>query len=283
MRKTTDINTLAPTRLQSFLYRNKLGRVCLKLLITRTVSSVAGAVLNSKFSSAFVKGFVKNNGIDLSEFEKEKFSSYNDFFTRKIRPELRPISNDSSELISPADSRLLCLDIDEHLRFNIKNSYYSLSSFLCDEALADEFLGGKLLIFRLCVDDYHRYCFFDDGEILSTKFISGKLHTVQPIALERDDFFKQNCREVTVMQTKNFGKAVMVEIGALMVGKIVNHLSLGAFSKGQEKGYFEFGGSTVCLLLKKGEVSVDKEIIENTKNGLETRVLFGETIGRKDI
>lgn len=281
MRKTTDLNTLTPTRLQSFLYRNKFGRLLLKLLITRTVSRMAGAVLNSKFSSAFVKGFVKNNGIDLNEYEKDKFDSYNDFFTRKIRPELRPISCEKRELISPADSRVLCLDIDETLRFNIKNSYYSLSSFLGDRALADEFLGGKLLIFRLCVDDYHRYCFFDDGEILSTKFISGCLHTVQPIALERDDFFKENCREITVMQTKNFGKAVMVEIGALMVGKIVNRVSTGPFEKGQEKGYFEFGGSTVCVLLKKGEVSVDTEIIDNTRRGLETRVLFGETIGKK--
>ena len=281
MRKTTDLNTLTPTRLQSFLYRNKFGRLILKLLITRTVSRIAGAVLNSKISSVFVKGFVKNNGIDLNEYEKDKFDSYNDFFTRKIRPRLRPISCEKGELISPADSRVLCLDIDKELRFNIKNSYYSLSSFLGDRALADEFLGGKLLIFRLCVDDYHRYCFFDDGEILSTKFISGKLHTVQPIALERDDFFKENCREITVMKTKNFGKAVMVEIGALMVGKIVNRVSSGPFEKGQEKGYFEFGGSTVCVLLKKGQVSVDKEIIDNTKKELETRVLFGETIGKK--
>lgn len=281
MRKTTDLNTLTPTRLQSFLYRNKFGRLILKLLITRTVSRLAGAVLNSKISSVFVKGFVKNNGIDLSEYEKDKFDSYNDFFTRKIRPELRPISCSAGELVSPADSRVLCLDIDETLRFNIKNSYYSLSSFLGDRALADEFLGGKLLIFRLCVDDYHRYCFFDDGEILSTKFISGCLHTVQPIALERDDFFKENCREITVMKTKNFGKAVMVEIGALMVGKIVNRFSSGSFEKGQEKGYFEFGGSTVCVLLKKGKVCVDTEIIDNTKKGLETRVLFGETIGKK--
>ena len=281
MRKTTDLNTLTPTRLQSFLYRNTFGRLILKLLITRTVSRMAGAVLNSKISSVFVKGFVKNNGIDLNEYEKDKFDSYNDFYTRKIRPELRPISCEKREFISPADSRLLCLDIDEELHFNIKNSYYSLSSFLGDRALADEFLGGKLLIFRLCVDDYHRYCFFDDGEILSTKFISGCLHTVQPIALERDDFFKENCREITVMQTENFGKAVMVEIGALMVGKIVNRFSCGSFEKGQEKGYFEFGGSTVCVLLKSGQVSVDTEIIDNTRRGLETRVLFGETIGKK--
>ncbi len=281
MRKTTNINTLTPSGLQSFLYRNKFGRSILKLLIMRGVSRVAGAFLNTRLSSVFVKGFVKNNGVDLSEFEQTKFRSYNDFFTRKILPERRPVTLDKKALISPADSRLLCLDIDESLRFNIKNSYYSLPSFLCDESLADEFLGGKLLIFRLCVDDYHRYCFFDDGEILSTKFISGKLHTVQPIALEKDNFFKENCREICVMQTKNFGKAVMVEIGALMVGKIVNHSHTGAFCKGQEKGYFQFGGSTVCVLLQKDAVSIDKEIIDNTKQGLESRVLFGETIGRK--
>ncbi|MGN0172992.1 MAG: phosphatidylserine decarboxylase [Acutalibacteraceae bacterium] len=228
-----------------------------------------------------IKSFIKNNSIDMSQYENKNFSCYNDFFTRKIKLENRPMSDNKKELISPADSRLLVFDIDEKLKFKIKNGYYDLTSFLNDEDLSKEFSGGKLLVFRLCVDDYHRYCFIDNGEIVSNKFIKGKLHTVQPIALEKDDFFKENCREVTVINSENFGKTVMVEVGAMMVGKIVNHNTNGFVQKGEEKGYFEFGGSTVCVILKKDAVNIDSEITENSKKNLETRVLFRETIGTK--
>lgn len=281
MRNTTDIKTLVPSRFQAFLYRNKIGRALLKVLICPPVSRLVGGFMNSPLSKPMIKGFIKNNNIDINQFEDKKYTSYNDFFTRKIRLKNRPLENDENALISPADSRLLALNIRNDLRFKIKNAYYNLADFLDDKQLADEFLGGKLLIFRLCVDDYHRYCFFDNGEILFNKFICGKLHTVQPIALENDDFFKENSREITVINTENFGKAVMVEIGAMMVGKIVNHKKYGSFSRAEEKGYFEFGGSTVCILLKKDVVAIDDEIIKNTENGLETRVLFREKIGNK--
>lgn len=280
MRNTTDIKTLNPTSFQSFLYKNKIGRAVLKLFIRPSVSKFVGSFMNSSLSKPMIKGFIKNNNIDMKQFEEKKYSSYNDFFTRKIKLANRPLSEDKTELISPADSRLLALTIDKNLKFKIKNAYYNLADFLGDEKLADEFIDGKLLIFRLCVDDYHRYCFIDNGEILSNKFINGRLHTVQPIALERDNFFKENCREITVMQTENFGKAVMVEIGAMMVGRIVNHKSKGSFLRAEEKGYFEFGGSTVCVILKKDAVEIDEEIIKNTENNLETRVLFRETIGK---
>lgn len=281
MRNTTDIKTLEYSTFQAFLYRNKIGRLLLKLLISPRVSKFVGSFMNSFLSKPMIKGFIKNNNIDMAQFEDKKYTSYNDFFTRKIRPKIRPLSEDKTQLISPADSRLLALTIDENLKFKIKNAYYNLADFLGDEKLADEFIDGKLLIFRLCVDDYHRYCFIDNGEILSNKFINGRLHTVQPIALERDNFFKENCREITVMQTENFGKAVMVEVGAMMVGKIVNHKKEGKFSRAEEKGYFEFGGSTVCVILKKDAAEIDEEIIKNTENNLETRVFFRETIGNK--
>lgn len=281
MRHVTDLNKLEYSKAQIFIYRNKLGRLFLKLLICRPVSKIVGAFLNSSLSKFMIKSFIKNNRIDMSQYENKNFSCYNDFFTRKIKLENRPMSDNKKELISPADSRLLVFDIDEKLKFKIKNGYYDLTSFLNDEDLSKEFSGGKLLVFRLCVDDYHRYCFIDNGEIVSNKFIKGKLHTVQPIALEKDDFFKENCREVTVINSENFGKTVMVEVGAMMVGKIVNHNTNGFVQKGEEKGYFEFGGSTVCVIFKKDAVNIDSEITENSKKNLETRVLFRETIGTK--
>ena len=283
MRNTTDLKKLLPSKSQAFVYRNKFGRIILKLLICKPISKIVGAFLNSPMSKPMIKKFVKNNNIDLSLYENENYSCYNDFFTRKIKLENRVMVDDKNAFISPADSRLLVLDINDNLKFKIKNGYYSLETLLDDKKLADEFSGGKLLIFRLCVDDYHRYCFIDNGKILNNKYINGKLHTVQPIALEKDDFFKENSREVTVIETENFGKTAMVEIGAMMVGKIINHNTNGIAEKGEEKGYFEFGGSTVCVVLKKNEVEFDDEIINNTKNELETRVLFREKIGYKKL
>lgn len=283
MRNTTDLKKLLPSKSQAFVYRNKFGRIILKLLICKPISKIVGAFLNSPMSKPMIKKFVKNNNIDLSLYENENYKCYNDFFTRKIKLENRVMVDDKNAFISPADSRLLVLDINNNLKFKIKNGYYSLETLLDDKKLADEFSGGKLLIFRLCVDDYHRYCFIDNGKILNNKYINGKLHTVQPIALEKDDFFKENSREVTVIETENFGKTAMVEIGAMMVGKIINHNTNGIAKKGEEKGYFEFGGSTVCVVLKKNEVEFDDEIINNTKNELETRVLFREKIGYKKL
>lgn len=283
MRNTTDLKTLLPSKSQAFVYRNKFGRIILKLLICKPISKIVGAFLNSPMSKPMIKSFVKNNNIDLSLYENENYSCYNNFFTRKIKLENRVMVDDKNAFISPADSRLLALDINDNLKFKIKNGYYSLETLLDDKQLANEFSGGKLLIFRLCVDDYHRYCFVDNGKILNNKYINGKLHTVQPIALEKDNFFKENSREVTVIETENFGKIAMVEIGAMMVGKIVNHNTNGIAKKGEEKGYFEFGGSTVCVVLKKNEVEIDDEIINNTKHELETRVLFREKIGHKKL
>jgi phosphatidylserine decarboxylase len=70
-----------------------------------------------------------------------------------------------------------------------------------------------------------------------------------------------------------------MEVGALLVGKIVNHHGPAAVRRGQEKGYFQFGGSTVVLLLKKDTALLDEDILENSRNGIETVVKFGEKIG----
>ena len=81
------------------------------------------------------------------------------------------------------------------------------------------------------------------------------------------------------MDSKSFGIITQVEIGALLVGKIVNH-NTHMFSRLEEKGYFEFGGSTIVLLLQHGKVRMDSDLIENSENGYETIVRMGERIGK---
>ncbi len=255
----------------------------LPLLSAKWVSNVAGAFMDSRLSTPFIKGFIKSNGIDMAEYPAEQYKSFNRFFTRDILPEKRPgrFGSAPEELISPADSRLTVYPIDDDLTFRIKYGTYSAASLVGDAALASEYAGGYCMVFRLSVDDYHRYCFFDSGMMGETRRIEGKYYTVQPIALRSHDYFKENTREVTVLETDHFGKAVCIEVGATFVGRICNRKSITRFERGEEKGRFEFGGSTVVLLLKKDAAVIDPDILENSANGAETRVRIGEVIGHR--
>jgi phosphatidylserine decarboxylase len=113
-------------------------------------------------------------------------------------------------------------------------------------------------------------------------FIKGRLHTVRPIALEKTPVFKENCREYTVMQTENFGAVTQIEVGALLVGKIKNHHANACVKRGEEKGMFLYGGSTVILLLEKGAAVMREELFTATEGGEETSVRMGERLGTKE-
>ncbi len=263
-----------------FLYENAVGRFFLKLLTARWLSKLAGAFCNSCLSKFLIKKFIKNNNIDLSEYKNTDFKCFNDCFTREIKSELRPVNMDSSVLVSPCDGLLSAYKIEEGTVFPAKQSSYTVESLLDNEELAKEFDGGSLLVFRLCVNHYHRYCYIDNGVKGKNVFIPGKLHTVRPIALRNCQVFCENCREYTVMETENFGKVIQCEIGAMLVGKIKNHDDEGAFRKGEEKGMFLYGGSTVVLLIKKDAVKLTQSFFEDTKKGLEIPVKYGELIGK---
>ncbi len=265
----------------SFLYTTKLGRTCLKFLVKPSVSKISGKFLNTRISSLMIKNFVKKNNIDMSEYEQRKFRSYNDFFTRKIVKGKRSVDMDEKAFISPCDAKLTVYSIDDTSTFNIKDSYYTVKDLLGGNELYKEYQNGLCLIFRLAVDDYHRYCYVDNGTKSNNTFINGELHTVQPIALDNYNIYKRNCREYTILHTENFGDVIQIEVGALLVGKIVNFHNEYSFKKGEEKGMFEFGGSTIVLLVKENTINIDEDLIHNTEMGLETIVKYGERIGTK--
>jgi phosphatidylserine decarboxylase len=266
-------------RLLAALYGSAPGRMILKPLTAPWLSKLAGSFLSTGASRVFIKPFIKSNHIDMSQFEPVEYDSYNDFFSRRIRPEARPVDMDPRHLISPADSKLTALPITEKGRFTLKHTEYTVGSLLKDPALAAEYVGGWCLIFRLTVDDYHRYCYAFSGEKGENIRLPGKLHTVNPIANDFFPIYKENAREYTVLHTREFGDVIAMEVGALLVGKIVNHHGPASVHRGQEKGYFQFGGSTVVLLLKKDTAILDEDILENSRNGIETVVKFGEKIG----
>lgn len=263
------------------LYGKPLGRMMLKPLLGPTVSKLAGKVLDSKLSKPLIRSFVKSNQIDLSQYEAEEYPSFNDFFSRHIKPEARPVDMDPSHLISPADSKLTVLPITQEARFTIKDTPYTVASLLQSKTLAEAFSGGQLLIFRLSVEDYHRYHYPVSGRRDPFVHIPGKLHTVNPIANDYYPIYKENTREYCTIHSQEFGDLVMMEVGALLVGKIVNHKGCRRVKRGQEKGYFQYGGSTVVVLLKQDAAVIDPDILENSRQGFETVVKYGEKIGQK--
>ena len=260
------------------LYSTRGGRMVLKGFINPTTSDMMGRFMCTKASGRLVPGFVKRSGIDMTRFEHKKYRSYNDFFTRKL---VSPpgFSQEPRDFCSPCESFVTAMKIREDSVFEIKDTLYSISDLLCSKKLAETYTGGTCVIFRLAVHNYHRYCFFDGGHAVRTHSVSGCLHTVQPIAFEHFDVYKHNSREYTIMETDNFGTVIQIEVGAMFVGKIVNYPAMDRFERGQEKGYFEFGGSTVILLFRPDTVLLDKTIAENSKRGIETPVEIGQKIG----
>lgn len=261
------------------VYTHKLGRIILKPFLSPIVSKIGGALLSTKASCVMIKPFVNSAGIDLSHYEQKTYTSYNDFFTRKIRKDLRPIDTRAHALISPSDGKVSAYPIESDSRFCVKHTWYTVESLLQNKKLAKNYKDGYAVIIRLCVDDYHRYCYVDDAVKSKNHFIQGKLHTVNPIANDYVPIFKENSREYTLLHTKNFGDILQMEVGALMVGKIVNYHGATTVTKGQEKGKFEFGGSTIILLLQKDKVDLCEDLLRNTEKGFETIVKMGEVIG----
>lgn len=264
-----------------FLYNTKFGSLILRLISRRWLSKLTGSYMSSRLSKHKIKKYIKKHGIDMSCFIEEDYKCFNAFFTRRIKPELRPFDMNDDAFLSPCDGLVSAYNITDGLKFNAKGFDYDVKTLVGDEQLAETYDGGLCIVFRLTVTDYHRYFFTDGGVARDNKFIKGRLHTVQPAALEKRRVFTENCREVTVLDTDHFGTLTQVEVGAMMVGRIVNNIKEGRFERGDEKGRFDFGGSTIIMLVPKDTVQLDAEFLENTENDLETVVKCGERIGVK--
>lgn len=265
-------------KLLEFLYTHAVGRLMLKPLVTPAFSNFIGKVLDSAWSKVLIKPFIKNTGIDMSEYKNTTYSSYNDFFTRKIKSGYRPLAGDNNTLISPSDGNVTVYPITDKTTFSVKHTEYTLRTLLNSHRLAKRYEGGYAFIIRLTVEDYHRYCYVADGIKSKNYFIPGSLHTVNPIANDYTPIYKENAREYTVLHTREFGDIIQMEVGALMVGKIVNHHEEDEVLRGEEKGYFEFGGSTIIVFVKKDRVKVREDLLQNTQNDYETKIHQGDEL-----
>ena len=196
------------------------------------------------------------------------------------------------------------------LPLEIKGNFYSIEKIL--KAPCPEFLkGGTLLVFRLSLPDYHRYIFPARGKLLRTKKIKGRLDSVRKEAAHFKAF-SENKREISLLELSGMGKILHVEVGAMLVGHIHNHVGCKpsfdkavechkekgtecckekgniqfdgknplsySFTEGEEKGYFSLGGSTIVEMLND-KIVIDEDLFENTNKGLETKLEIGERIG----
>ena len=264
-----------------YCYCTRIGRPARCIMTQPFVTALMGAYMDTRLSAKRIEGFVRRNGIDMSDYVDCGYRCFNDFFTRSIKPEARPINYAPDVLISPCDGYMSAYRISSDSVFSIKDSYYNVEDLVGGSEIAQEYLSGTCLVLRLGVENYHRYCYIDDGFKSRNYHIPGRYHPVQPIVVRKHPVFIQNTREYTVLYTKNFGIVTQIEVGACLVGRICNHHEAGVIRRGEEKGYFCFGGSTIVLLFKEGSVDIPQEVFDSTSEGKEAIVKYGEAIGRK--
>ena len=267
-----------------WLYRSKTGIFIANHIMPKNfISRLYGLFYDSRFSIKKIKPFIKAFDIDINEFENCDYNSFNEFFIRKFKTNVRKFNNTPELIPAFSEGRYLAFDnIDPEQTFPVKGNFITANALMGNMDRDFPFKGGPLIIARLAPQDYHRFHFIDSGTIIDHYKISGALDSVNPMALSsKGNILCSNKREVTIQKTDNFGLVAYIEIGALTVGKIVQHHSIGScfVTRGEEKGYFTYGGSTVTLLGEKGTWHPDKEIKQYTEKNMECFIKLGTPIG----
>ena len=266
-------------------YKTGLGRFALNLLVKRAiVSRYYGWKMSQRASAHRVLPFIVDYNLDVDEFARKPYSfrSFNEFFYRALKPGARPIAAGDRVAVLPADGRHLAFqNVDTTEGFYAKGQRFNLKSFLGSEELAREFAGGALLISRLCPVDYHRFHFPVAGTPGEPRLINGHLYSVSPIALRQNlAYLWENKRMVTLVGSPVFGPVAVCEIGATMVGSIVQtHVPGRVVAKGEEKGLFKFGGSCVVTIFQPGRIKLDADLVQHSTAGLEVYARMGERLG----
>jgi phosphatidylserine decarboxylase len=264
-------------------YGHPMGlAVTRRVLTNRVLSNIYGAYNDSAASKHKIEDFVKALEIDVSECSKDlvEYVSFNDFFARKLRPGAREIAQGENAVASPGDGRLLVFPtIDDTTLSYVKWAPIRLLDlFNKSEELASKYRDGACMVLRLCPSDYHRFHFPVAGKVGITKTVPGLLHSVSPYALEQGlPVYCLNKRTICELKNNDIGSVMMMEIGAMFVGSIVQTYRAGTqVQRGDEKGYFKFGGSTCILFFEKNKIKFDSDLVENSARGLETLVKMGD-------
>lgn len=264
-----------------FLYGTVFGlKIVDWVMVHPFLSRIYGIYQSSKLSRFKINRFIQMYRISMDEFEIEPFQTFNHFFIRKFKQGKRRFVQSAQALGAPAEGRYFAFESHKMVEeFWVKGVAISPAELIHDSSMFSLFEDGPVLIARLCPTDYHRFHFPDDGFVLKKYSISGRLHSVNPFALKsRPKTLYSNERHVTLLKTSNFGLIAYIEVGAMCVGRIVQ-THLDEFSKGDEKGYFLFGASTVILLGQKRRWKPDQDILNQTQLGFETYIQLGDSVG----
>ena len=269
-------------------YQGRLGFALTERFFSKKwLSLLMGAYESSSLSKNKIPSFIERYQIPMSEYENTTYSSFNDFFIRRFKPGKRPFAASEKVFCAGAEARYLAFEnISAETKVTVKGIEVDLKQLIGDEELGQEFDGGTLIIARLCPVDYHRFHFPFTGKISRAYRVPGDLHSVNPVALgAKPDVFLINERQVSILENSTFGKVAMIEVGALGVGKIIQSAySLNGhypvkFDKGQEKGYFLFGGSTVIWVLQRNQLILSEDLKTQSLNGTETWIPLGDALG----
>jgi len=281
-RGTLEQEQIYGERYLRFVYGHPVGRLLLFAFVKRALfSRLYGALMSSRRSRRKIAPFIETYGIDTSEFVAAEFGSFNEFFHRRLHPSARPVCAEPDAFVLPADGRHSVFpDLTLARPQYIKHCAFDLPRFLGDATLALAYESGAMLVSRLAPVDYHRFHFPVDGHATDPRLIPGFLYSVSPLALERvPRTFVDNKRWVTVIDSQRFGRVVFVEVGATNVGSVVHTAAAGPVHRGDEKGYFLFGGSTVVVLLEPGRVDWSDDLLEHSARGCEVYAKMGERVG----
>lgn len=274
------------TVLSLFYGKTWLGR-SLAFFIARFpfFSQIYGFFQNLPSSKKKIRPFIKKYNVNENEFliSADKFLSFNDFFIRKLKPDARPIEKNEDRIIIPADGRFLFYPrIDLCDGFIVKGQKFSLHRLINDASIAEHYAQGSLMLGRLCPVDYHRFHFPCNCLPGSARLIGGPLYSVNPIAVKQNlAFLSENKRMVTELQTEHFGTILYLEIGATNVGSIhQTYTPKNPYNKGDEKGFFSFGGSALMLLFEPNRIKFDDDLLIASSHHVETFCQMGQSMGR---
>jgi phosphatidylserine decarboxylase len=268
-----------------FTYGNPLGRLSLHALVKRAAfSRWYGRRMDASRSRLKIDPFIQTYQLDAAEFAEpcETFKTFNEFFYRKLKPGARPIDSTPSSAVFPADGRHLGFhDLAAVEGIFVKGATFSLAALLRDDELARRFHHGSLLLSRLCPVDYHRFHFPVGGVASKPQVIDGPLFSVNPLALKQNiRILTENRRALCKIESPEFGTVLMLEIGATCVGSFEYTFEAGKpLRKGDEKGYFKFGGSSTITLFEPGRIQFDADLLENSKRGIELYARIGDHLG----
>lgn len=268
----------------NFFYKNFIGRLVRIPMTYIWFSQLGGAFADSGISRHFIKSFIKRNKIDMSDYviPDNGYKTFNEFFSRKLKPNKRVIDSDLDSVISPADGKLLVIEeLKQDTSFFVKACKFDLECFLQDKNLANEFAGGTVFLFRLAPENYHRFHFPFDCIASKPQRIKGKLESVNPVVYKSGvQPLTKNERHLIVLDSEKFGKVLFIPVGAMLVGKVVETYDPEDFhKKGDEVGYFAFGGSSIVMIFKNGVVTPDETFIQNSLHDRESEVRMGIRVG----